>query len=129
MPPTLFISDLHLSRERPALVDAFEALLAGPVREAAALYVLGDLFDVWLGDDQLIGADTSAGGLTLVARATPTRANAEGTVRLSWTMPSTYAMQRRTLWAGLTTDPAPRIVEEWDLTPADVRAGAAAGRS
>lgn len=53
MPPTLFISDLHLSRERPALVEAFDALLAGPVRDAAALYVLGDLFDVWLGDDQL----------------------------------------------------------------------------
>jgi UDP-2,3-diacylglucosamine hydrolase len=53
MPPTLFISDLHLSRERPALVEAFQELLAGPVREAAALYVLGDLFDIWLGDDQL----------------------------------------------------------------------------
>ncbi len=53
MPPTLFVSDLHLSRERPALVEAFQALLAGPVREAAALYVLGDLFDIWLGDDQL----------------------------------------------------------------------------
>jgi UDP-2,3-diacylglucosamine hydrolase len=53
MAPTLFISDLHLSRERPALVEAFQALLAGPVRGAGALYVLGDLFDVWLGDDQL----------------------------------------------------------------------------
>lgn len=53
MPPTLFISDLHLSRERPALVEAFHALLSGPVRGAGALYVLGDLFDVWLGDDQL----------------------------------------------------------------------------
>ncbi|MEP6997310.1 MAG: UDP-2,3-diacylglucosamine diphosphatase [Betaproteobacteria bacterium] len=53
MPPTLFISDLHLSHDRPALVEAFHALLAGPVREAAALYVLGDLFDAWLGDDQL----------------------------------------------------------------------------
>jgi UDP-2,3-diacylglucosamine hydrolase len=53
MAPTLFISDLHLSRERPALVEAFKALLAGPVREAGALYVLGDLFDIWLGDDQL----------------------------------------------------------------------------
>lgn len=53
MPPTLFISDLHLSRERPALVEAFHALLSGPVRGTGALYVLGDLFDVWLGDDQL----------------------------------------------------------------------------
>jgi UDP-2,3-diacylglucosamine hydrolase len=63
MPPTLLISDLHLSRERPALVEAFQALLAGPVREGAALYVLGDLFDIWLGDDQLrdpLAADVAA---------------------------------------------------------------------
>ncbi len=71
MPPTLFISDLHLSRERPALVEAFHALLAGPVREAAALYVLGDLFDVWLGDDQL--RDPLAAG---VAAALSASANA-----------------------------------------------------
>lgn len=50
---TLFISDLHLSRERPELVEAFHALARGPARGAAALYVLGDLFDAWLGDDQL----------------------------------------------------------------------------
>ena len=63
MPPTLFVSDLHLSRERPALVEAFQALLAGPARQAAALYVLGDLFDIWLGDDQLrdpLAADVAA---------------------------------------------------------------------
>lgn len=53
MPPTLLISDLHLSRNRPTLVDAFHALMRGPVRDARALYVLGDLFDIWLGDDQL----------------------------------------------------------------------------
>ena len=51
--PTLFISDLHLSPDRPGLVDAFHALVSGPARGAAALYVLGDLFDAWLGDDQL----------------------------------------------------------------------------
>jgi UDP-2,3-diacylglucosamine hydrolase len=51
--PTLFISDLHLSRERPALVEAMHALIAGPARGATALYVIGDLFDAWLGDDQL----------------------------------------------------------------------------
>jgi UDP-2,3-diacylglucosamine hydrolase len=51
--PTLFISDLHLSPERPELIEAFRALVAGPARGAAALYVLGDLFDAWLGDDQL----------------------------------------------------------------------------
>ncbi|HEY2863573.1 MAG TPA: UDP-2,3-diacylglucosamine diphosphatase [Casimicrobiaceae bacterium] len=63
MPPTLLISDLHLSSERPALVDAFHALLAGPARGATTLYVLGDLFDTWLGDDQLrdaLAADVAA---------------------------------------------------------------------
>jgi len=53
MRPTLFISDLHLSAGRPALVAAFEAFCAGPARSAAAVYVLGDLFDSWIGDDQL----------------------------------------------------------------------------
>jgi UDP-2,3-diacylglucosamine hydrolase len=51
--PTLFVSDLHLSPARPALVAAFDALCAGPARDAAGLYVLGDLFDAWIGDDQL----------------------------------------------------------------------------
>ncbi len=51
--PTLFISDLHLSPARPALVAAFESFCAAPARAAAGLYVLGDLFDQWVGDDQL----------------------------------------------------------------------------
>jgi UDP-2,3-diacylglucosamine hydrolase len=38
---------------RPALVDAFDAFCAGPARGAAGVYVLGDLFDTWIGDDQL----------------------------------------------------------------------------
>lgn len=53
MKPSLFISDLHLSSARPALVDAFRAFCAGPARDAADVYVLGDLFDSWIGDDQL----------------------------------------------------------------------------
>jgi UDP-2,3-diacylglucosamine hydrolase len=51
--PTLFLSDLHLSPERPALVEAFRAFCAGPARDAAGVYLLGDLFDSWIGDDQL----------------------------------------------------------------------------
>jgi len=51
--PTLFISDLHLSPSRPQMVAALHALLQGPARGAAALYILGDLFDTWVGDDQL----------------------------------------------------------------------------
>ena len=49
MKPTLFISDLHLSAARPAMVDAFERFCAGQAREAIELYVLGDLFDTWAG--------------------------------------------------------------------------------
>ena len=50
---TLFVSDLHLTAERPAATQAFFWLLAGPAREADALYILGDLFEYWAGDDDL----------------------------------------------------------------------------
>ena len=50
---SLFISDLHLASERPRIVDQFFAFLAGPARDAAALYVLGDLFEYWAGDDDI----------------------------------------------------------------------------
>jgi len=53
MPPTLFASDLHLSKERPELIAAFHGFVRGPAQGAAALYVIGDIFDTWLGDDQL----------------------------------------------------------------------------
>ena len=49
--PVLFVSDLHLAPERPAEADAFRRLLAGEARKAAALYILGDLFESWIGDD------------------------------------------------------------------------------
>jgi UDP-2,3-diacylglucosamine hydrolase len=51
--PTLFLSDLHLSPDRPAAVAAFHAFARGPARAASAVYILGDLFDWWIGDDQL----------------------------------------------------------------------------
>ena len=47
----LFASDIHLSAHRPAAVAAFMEFLAGPVRRARRLYLLGDVFDLWLGDD------------------------------------------------------------------------------
>ncbi len=47
----LFISDLHLTPERPDAVALFLAFLQGRARAAAALYILGDLFDAWIGDD------------------------------------------------------------------------------
>jgi UDP-2,3-diacylglucosamine hydrolase len=48
---TLFISDIHLSDQRPDKLRLFERLLLGPARSAEALYILGDLFELWLGDD------------------------------------------------------------------------------
>jgi UDP-2,3-diacylglucosamine hydrolase len=47
----LFISDLHLDASRPAAIAAFLDFLAGPARAATDLYRLGDLFEVWVGDD------------------------------------------------------------------------------
>ena len=48
---TLFISDLHLDESRPQLVDAFEELLAAQAKNVDALYILGDLFESYIGDD------------------------------------------------------------------------------
>jgi len=73
MPPTLFISDLHLSPKRPALVAAFHDFMRGPARGASALYALGDLFDAWVGDDQLrepLAAGVAAAFAALAAAGT-----------------------------------------------------------
>ena len=48
---TLFISDLHLEAGRPEIGMQFLAFLEGEARSADALYILGDLFEVWVGDD------------------------------------------------------------------------------
>jgi len=48
---TLFISDLHLEADRPEIGDQFLAFLEGEARDADALYILGDLFEFWVGDD------------------------------------------------------------------------------
>jgi len=50
----LFISDLHLSAERPEANERFIAFIEGKARGAAALYVLGDLFESWIGDDEIV---------------------------------------------------------------------------
>jgi UDP-2,3-diacylglucosamine hydrolase len=48
---TLFISDLHIDSSCPAITAQFLALLQGEARTAEALYILGDLFESWVGDD------------------------------------------------------------------------------
>lgn len=47
----LFISDLHLDPARPAITGLLLNFLEQSARQAEALYILGDLFDVWIGDD------------------------------------------------------------------------------
>ena len=47
----LFISDLHLAPERPQVTEAFYQFIDSHARDARALYILGDLFEVWIGDD------------------------------------------------------------------------------
>lgn len=51
MPHTLFISDLHLTAERPQTNQQFFDFLSTAAPEADALYILGDLFEYWVGDD------------------------------------------------------------------------------
>jgi UDP-2,3-diacylglucosamine hydrolase len=47
----LFISDLHLSLEKPEITRRFLAFLQNRAPKAIAVYILGDLFDAWIGDD------------------------------------------------------------------------------
>src|ERR1700741_72839 len=51
MPHSIFISDLHLCPTRPAINRIFFDFLRGPAAQAEALYILGDLFEYWAGDD------------------------------------------------------------------------------
>ncbi len=48
---TLFISDLHLEPSREDITAQFLEFMAGPAREAETLYLLGDVFEAWVGDD------------------------------------------------------------------------------
>jgi UDP-2,3-diacylglucosamine hydrolase len=50
---TLFISDLHLTEERPEANERFIEFVEDIARGAEALYILGDFFEYWIGDDDL----------------------------------------------------------------------------
>ena len=60
MSRTLFISDLHLAPERPDIIQLFERFLDDQAQHAASLYILGDLVEYWLGDDDEAHGLTSA---------------------------------------------------------------------
>jgi UDP-2,3-diacylglucosamine hydrolase len=63
---TLFISDLHLEDKAPERTEWLSSFLAGTARDADAVYILGDLFEYWIGDDALsatarqVAQDTAA---------------------------------------------------------------------
>jgi UDP-2,3-diacylglucosamine hydrolase len=57
MPPTLFISDLHLCAARPAINALFLAFLRERASRAQTLYILGDLFEYWIGDEAATQAE------------------------------------------------------------------------
>ncbi|WP_040260842.1 UDP-2,3-diacylglucosamine diphosphatase [Pseudomonas massiliensis] len=55
----LLISDLHLQEERPDITRAFLHFLEGRARSAKALYILGDFFEAWIGDDAMTAYQAS----------------------------------------------------------------------
>jgi UDP-2,3-diacylglucosamine hydrolase len=56
----LFISDLHIDASRPAITEQFLSFLATEAKHAEALYILGDLFESWVGDDAADAAQAAA---------------------------------------------------------------------
>ncbi len=57
---TLFISDLHIDASRPAITRQFLSFLRTEAKGAEALYILGDLFESWVGDDAPDPAQSAA---------------------------------------------------------------------
>lgn len=56
---TYFISDIHLSEDRPDITECLLRFLKNEAHEAEALYVLGDLFEYWIGDDNVTPLSTA----------------------------------------------------------------------
>lgn len=69
---TLFIADLHLSAQQPVTLARFLAFLRERAPRAARLYILGDLFETWIGDDDDLppGPEVRAALRTLVEQGT-----------------------------------------------------------
>jgi len=59
---TLFISDLHLEDSQPRTTGWLLEFLNGPARNAEAVYILGDLFEYWIGDDALSATANEVAG-------------------------------------------------------------------
>lgn len=66
---TLLIADLHLSEHTPKITQGFVDYVSTTASGAEALYILGDLFDAWIGDDLLATPHPMAEVATRVAKA------------------------------------------------------------
>jgi hypothetical protein len=96
------------------------------VRSLRSARLLGGC-PIWIADgDGVVGAACTPGAITLVVRREPATAPLGGVVRLSWALPPIGRWQRQRLWASHTSGPAPRLLRDWELTPADIELGAAA---
>jgi UDP-2,3-diacylglucosamine hydrolase len=51
VPHAYLISDLHLEQDRPSMTAIFKRFLQGPAQAVPALFLLGDIFEAWVGDD------------------------------------------------------------------------------
>ena len=73
MSRTLFISDLHLDDERPQITQLFLDFLKNRANGSNALYILGDLFEAWIGDDDdsTLNLDVCRGLSECAASGTP----------------------------------------------------------
>jgi len=101
---TLFISDLHLDAERPQITDLLLRFLRDEARDTDALYILGDLFEAWVGDDDPseTGAAVAAGTRALQEAGVPVyfmRGNRD------FLLGNDYARR-----AGMTVLPDPAVV-------------------
>jgi UDP-2,3-diacylglucosamine hydrolase len=70
---TFFVADLHLTDERPVSTGRFFRFLQDEAAGADALYILGDLFEAWVGDDhdEQVAHDTAQQLKALAASGTP----------------------------------------------------------
>ena len=89
MPFTYFIADIHLSAERDDITECLLTFLEQDAPEAEALYVLGDLFEFWLGDDDVTPlSERVASAFKALSATTPVyfiHGNRDFAIREGWT--------------------------------------------
>jgi UDP-2,3-diacylglucosamine hydrolase len=106
MSHTLFVSDLHLCEGRPRISQLFFDFLNNTAPQAEALYILGDLFEYWIGDDDI---DDGLNGL--VAKALATLADSGTKIYFMHGNRDFLIGKRFAKLAGLTLIPDPTLID------------------